>query len=368
MKDHYDPWYVRLPDGRVVKAKSTAAVRHHVEAGHFPLTSRVRREKNGEWVSLGWNAEFADLVQKDGKTAAEVSPPKPTPSKADFLLDAKPSEALELETLGIRGMVEDLYASCDHAIRKDKILLGGLFMGLALVVKFAIEMYLPQYISNKFLLQVLAHFSMGAILIVGAVWLARQTHWELSRSQQVPLAEGIRGSLGPIFISIICIGFVVFLLEGFSRLLHFIPTLIFTDNAASPIRDLMHFGLVLAAMPIFLVGMAAMLLVPIPAIEEYSLFGSLKCWRKLYRGHFGQILFFQSFAVVLGIIASLPLLLAYYAAYDLAMADMTAPPSLLFPMLNTLLSGLILGPLFAFVVVANVILYLKLRYSFTVAK
>ena len=44
MKDHYDPWYVRLPDGRTIKAKSTASVRHHVEAGHVPLNSMLRRD------------------------------------------------------------------------------------------------------------------------------------------------------------------------------------------------------------------------------------------------------------------------------------------------------------------------------------
>ena len=35
MKEHYDPWYVRLPDGRTIKAKSTTSVRHHIEAGHI---------------------------------------------------------------------------------------------------------------------------------------------------------------------------------------------------------------------------------------------------------------------------------------------------------------------------------------------
>ena len=62
MKEHYDPWFIRLPDGRTIKAKSTASVRHHVEAGHIPLNSMVRRDPDEQWVALVWVAEFADLA------------------------------------------------------------------------------------------------------------------------------------------------------------------------------------------------------------------------------------------------------------------------------------------------------------------
>src|SRR5271157_369106 len=61
MKAHYDPWYLRLPDGHVVKAKSTTSVRHHVEAGNIPLNSMARRDAKQEWKTLTWIAEFTDL-------------------------------------------------------------------------------------------------------------------------------------------------------------------------------------------------------------------------------------------------------------------------------------------------------------------
>jgi len=75
MKEHYDPWYVRLPDGRTIKAKSTTSVRHHIEAGHVPLNSMVRRDSSEEWVSLIWVAEFADFGASPGAT-----PPTPSGS------------------------------------------------------------------------------------------------------------------------------------------------------------------------------------------------------------------------------------------------------------------------------------------------
>src|SRR5947199_84132 len=59
MKENRDPWYVRLPDGRVLKAKSTDAVRHHLEAGNIPRNSYARRDPTEEWVELTWIAEFS---------------------------------------------------------------------------------------------------------------------------------------------------------------------------------------------------------------------------------------------------------------------------------------------------------------------
>ena len=38
-----DAWYVRLPGGQEIKAKSTAAVIHHIQNGTIPKSSRARR-------------------------------------------------------------------------------------------------------------------------------------------------------------------------------------------------------------------------------------------------------------------------------------------------------------------------------------
>ena len=72
MKEHHDPWYVRLPDGKIIKAKSTSSVRHHVEAGNIPLNSMARRDTEEEWVSLVWISEFADFGEGDFEVAMDV--------------------------------------------------------------------------------------------------------------------------------------------------------------------------------------------------------------------------------------------------------------------------------------------------------
>ena len=43
MSEASDPWFVRFPDGRVVRADSTAVVRRRILSGKIPLASSVRR-------------------------------------------------------------------------------------------------------------------------------------------------------------------------------------------------------------------------------------------------------------------------------------------------------------------------------------
>ena len=56
-----DFWYIRFPDGRVLRAASTVVLRQELNAGHIPLGSTVRRSPSEEWVSLAWTQEFADF-------------------------------------------------------------------------------------------------------------------------------------------------------------------------------------------------------------------------------------------------------------------------------------------------------------------
>src|SRR5262249_29795670 len=100
MRDHYDPWYVRLPDGRTIKAKSTASVRHHIEAGHIPLNSSVRRDPGGEGVTLVWGAESA-------ARGAGAGGQPPSPSSSGGSPPSRPGAAarldpMRLQTVGIR--------------------------------------------------------------------------------------------------------------------------------------------------------------------------------------------------------------------------------------------------------------------------
>src|SRR5438552_1186426 len=60
-----DVWYVRLPGGKVVRARTTKALRHHIRSGRVSVQARVRRTPSEDWTALEWAPEFADLVSRD---------------------------------------------------------------------------------------------------------------------------------------------------------------------------------------------------------------------------------------------------------------------------------------------------------------
>src|SRR5947207_2748939 len=72
MKPGLDAWYIRIPDGRVLRAATTKAVRVHVGSGLIPPDSRVRRHPDDEWAALEWTQEFADLVKAPSTVEVEL--------------------------------------------------------------------------------------------------------------------------------------------------------------------------------------------------------------------------------------------------------------------------------------------------------
>src|SRR6516225_7107435 len=83
MRDPSDAWFVRLPDGRVVRAKSTGSVRHHIETGRIPVDSWVRHSPEEDWTTLEWTAEFSDLAGRYRKRTAGQEEADPGPATAN---------------------------------------------------------------------------------------------------------------------------------------------------------------------------------------------------------------------------------------------------------------------------------------------
>src|SRR5262245_28110980 len=110
MSQRPDAWYVRLPDGRVLRASSTTSLRRHIESGRIPLGSRVRRSPEDEWGPLEWTDEFADLVAPPRRGAAA---PQRANAPARAAGGAARPNGMELQTAGVQGMVEDLLTALD---------------------------------------------------------------------------------------------------------------------------------------------------------------------------------------------------------------------------------------------------------------
>src|SRR5579885_2945829 len=137
MKQVSDAWYIRLPDGRVLRAANTAAVRTHLTSGRIPPDSRVCRGVGEEWVLLEWTQEFADLAREktsDHAATALAEPAAGSPSRpaSNDLASASRRRAgvsarldpLRLQTIGVRGLVDELLAALDSTLVRHKIVAG----------------------------------------------------------------------------------------------------------------------------------------------------------------------------------------------------------------------------------------------------
>src|SRR5262249_19081188 len=120
-----DVWFIRLPDGREWKAKSTRAVVYHIENGNIPPSSRVRRHLDEEWMALEWTSEFSPTVT--GRPRISETPLEPPRSRQDVAALAGVAarlDPLRLESVGVRGLWDELIAALDTAFARGKMLVA----------------------------------------------------------------------------------------------------------------------------------------------------------------------------------------------------------------------------------------------------
>jgi hypothetical protein len=106
-----------------------------------------------------------------------------------------------------------------------------------------------------------------------------------------------------------------------------------------------------------------LLLAPIVVVEECSAGRALAQWFALLGRHLGRVLVYEALAAALGVVVCLPLLFPVALA-----ASACSPAELLNPVVSVTLAalfGLALAPLLAYLTVANLFIYLNLRYEHT---
>src|SRR5438105_1145522 len=112
-----DSWFVRLPDGRVVLAKSTKAVRYHIETGRIPGNSRVRRHPEEDWSKLEWAPEFADLLTRPPSRDL----PAPIAAKTERPGGDTPNRTEEFRAIGVGNLVNELFTAVDSSLQRYKL-------------------------------------------------------------------------------------------------------------------------------------------------------------------------------------------------------------------------------------------------------
>jgi hypothetical protein len=112
--------------------------------------------------------------------------------------------------------------------------------------------------------------------------------------------------------------------------------------------------------PLFLMGL--LLVGPLLVVEDYTVAQALREWLGLLQQHVGRIYLYEAMVFVLGIVVALPLLLPIGATALVGWGGQGLPLAALATL--SVLLGLALTPLFAFLLVSNVFIYLNLRYEF----
>jgi hypothetical protein len=377
MKEHRDPWFIRLPDGRVVKAKSTAAVQHHLEAGHIPLNSYARREAGDEWVALAWVAEFADLAAgrprpvRPDNGAAGVPAERAAESGLKTGVSAR-LDPLKLQTVGVRGYVDELIAALDSTVNATKLWVGCL-TGVAVALAWLLIHWFLRFVEldATWPALLLSGLAAATLLALGVTLITRQTQLELTTMRPISWRATRTGS-GRQFLRV----FVIFLIVGgvgsaLLYLCHRFPAWVEQPAGEGGVRGLEPeeaivtaagiLGVLLSVVVFIGIGLA-MLIAPALIVEDSSVAGALREWRALCREHRLRVFLYEGLAIALGVAATLPLAVPIY----LGLANGLFPyENLAVECTRWGLRGLAFGPLIAFLAVANVFIYLNLRYEYS---
>ena len=379
-----DFWYIRFPDGRVLRAASTVVLRQELSAGHVPLASTVRRSPSEEWVALEWSQDFADLVEElAARPPAGVPAAKP---QAASRRSATPSgtgvppvgehpatvssrlDPSRLHLVGVRGHFDELLAALDSALVPKKLLLG-VIAGLLLGIVFLLLRTAWFERDRGSLATVLSLLAVGLVVFDGlTALLTRLTFVELARLRPARWREGLDG-LGRLMVWMVASQAIVWgAVWGLIVLLRWLPFWLGPgpEEAWNKSQQILA-GSVLA---LGMVGEALLRLVfffwwllpPLLVVEDCTVWTGLRQWLTLLNRHLGRVFLYQTMAVGLGVLVTAPFLLLIAPLF----LPTFYPPEALHEVADGtrfLLLGLACAPLLTYWITSNVFIYLNLRYG-----
>lgn len=365
MATNLDVWYVRLPSGRVVRARSTEAVRYHIRTGRIPAEARVRRTAADEWMLLEWTAEFADLVQALGQ--ASVTPAgEPSPPLANGQ-PAPRSSQQDLREPGMRGLVGELLTALDSALSRHKLILAGA-TGLLLGVGAAL--YLAFFSEAPAALALLGAGSIAFLALLAwslaATVVTQMTKIELARLRP-PRPREVRAGLlrhasNLLLAHLAVLGPWLALMYG----LHQLPGWLLEGERTMLIEavavPLLTLRVLVEVVAWPFVGLA-LLLGPVVVIEEHGLGRALAEWCTILRRHLGRVLLYEALAATVGLVLTMPFAGPVLLSWSLHAGDPGVFGAVSRCALLSL-GGLACAPLLAYLWVANVFIYLNVKYEF----
>jgi hypothetical protein len=345
-----DLWYIRLPDGRVLHARSTEALRRYLKRGRLPWAIRVRRSADDPWQTLDRTPQFADLLPAESEPEAHTAPS-----------DQATTPVRELHAVGVRGVLEELVHALDTSLHRAKLMttaMAGLGMGITLLIA---DRVVPRLGDWEWAGLLGAGMVSLLLFSICASILTQMTSLELSRSRSALFSE-IRAGLFGYILRLTCVlGLIGGLMLGLILLLRALPGWIGPDETgggSEVLLNVLHgtrWLLEVVCGPIL--ALAMLLMGPILIVEDHSIWQGLREWLSLLWKHLGRVYLYQAIAFAVAAVMTLPLMLPIVLVGGRPTSLSEAAPFYL-------LSGLALTPGLAYLLVAHVFLYLNLRYEF----
>jgi uncharacterized membrane protein YjfL (UPF0719 family) len=376
MNEVSDPWFVRFPDGRVVRAANASVVRRQIHAGAIPRTSAVRRSPGEEWTSLEWTREFADLLEPppaDREPEPDENDRGPVHGETLRAPEAVESGGLSarldptrLPTIGVRVMMHELLAALDDTLFRKKLAvaaLAGLLAGLVLAFVQLSPMEFES--AAPWARYAAAGVLMLVIVTAAAGMLTRMTFRELSRMRPARLREGFAGLTGTTFRIAASLLLTAGVAGGLIAVLRLLPGWLITEPHIDPgFRETLAtsataVGMILEIFLWPIIGFA-LLLPPILVVEDCSVFRGLGQWLRLLNVDVGRVFVYEALALGLGLAATLLLALPWLILFTYQ-PDPSLATAVLFT--RSVLAGLAAAPLLCYLIVANVFIYINLRYE-----
>ena len=357
-----DIWFVRLPDGRIIRSRNTVSLRYHVRKGRIPLTSRIRRSAQGAWQSLEEVQELADVA---AVAAARTNQGKDRP---DALARRRSHAAFQdKRVLGVRGLVGELLDALDSSLNRAKMGIACL-LGMLGAIGWITWKLLATLLHEEWWI---VGASAWAIIFLVAGCLAVSAITQFTALELSKMRQPRPGELWPSVVGqalrlaaalLIVVGGGVALM----LLLRWLPVWLteqsaegqawwgYAANAALVMR------LILEVMFWPVIALAPLLLSPILVVQDCTFLGGIRQWWRLLRQHLGRIFLYEALATALAGVFTVPLLIPIALA-SWSMGEQ--PPQVVEATVN-LLGGIALTPLIAYLLVANVFIYLNLRFAF----
>jgi hypothetical protein len=359
-----DDWYVRFPDGKVLHAATTNTVRKNIDRGRIPLESTVRRSADEEWVTLAWTSEFADLVKRRADGVART--PKSPRRRRAVTTNGKASSTStrldphKLQTVGVRSFLPELLAAVENTVMQRKLVAIAV-SGLLLGGLFALAQYpLPDLGGGRLWFNIVLGLLAGLVVAATGALLTRATFIELSQLRPAKPEEvrtGWTARTIRLFVAqLVTAGVAI----GLIALLRGLPLPAEEPTLAWQVAG--HVAVVISVVGEVLLWVAVfltLLLPPIMVVESASVEGSLSHWWKLLRQYPGTVLLYEVLAAGIGLVLALvPALPLFFLSPP---AD--GPLSLTAAATRNVLLCLPAALWFAYLTVANVFIYLHLRYE-----